>query len=123
MFLSWFLLGIINVQVCASRWLSLEPPVAESASVDIFYLNQPHHNNPLREIKWFGRCPCRRRVSLTKGMFEVYGLFLLEWAQTIMMTHDAFHWYVINWGNSATLNDISLIWLSASLHILRILQH
>ncbi|KAF8916416.1 hypothetical protein CPB85DRAFT_283467 [Mucidula mucida] len=80
MFLSWFLLGIINVQVY------------------IFYLNQPHHNNPLREIKWF-----------------VYGLFLLEWAQTIMMTHDAFHWYVINWGNSATLNDISLIWLNVPL--------
>ncbi|KAF8992092.1 hypothetical protein BDZ89DRAFT_1086394 [Hymenopellis radicata] len=81
MFLSWFLLGIITVQVY------------------IFYLNQPEHNNgPLRNIRWF-----------------VYGLFLLEWAQTIMMTHDGFHWYVINWGNSATLNDISLIWLNVPL--------
>ncbi|KAI0742420.1 hypothetical protein C8Q80DRAFT_1273096 [Daedaleopsis nitida] len=40
--------------------------------------------------------------------FLVYGLFLLDVAQTVMVTADAFHWFVFGFGNMNRLDDTFL---------------
>ncbi|KAF9017671.1 hypothetical protein BDZ89DRAFT_369959 [Hymenopellis radicata] len=77
MFLNWFLIGILSVQMY------------------LFFLSFSYNN---RYIKIY-----------------VYGLYLLEWAQTILMTYDAFHWFVFGWGNRAALMDVSTKWMNVPL--------
>jgi hypothetical protein len=38
----------------------------------------------------------------------VYGLFVLDILQTVMVTADAFHWFVYGFGNMDRLNDTFL---------------
>ena len=42
----------------------------------------------------------------------VYGLFLVETTQTILITHDGFNAYVISFGNLAALNEMQNEWLA-----------
>ncbi|KAF8918375.1 hypothetical protein CPB85DRAFT_1430548 [Mucidula mucida] len=78
MFLNWFLIGILSVQMC-----------------NLFFLSFSYNN---RYIKAY-----------------VYGLYLLEWVQTILMTCDAFHWFIFGWGNRAALTDVSTKWMNVPL--------
>ncbi|EEB96778.1 hypothetical protein MPER_04030 [Moniliophthora perniciosa FA553] len=43
----------------------------------------------------------------------VYGLYLLETAQTISLTHDAFRHFVYGFGDRVSLNKIYDIWLNS----------
>ena len=42
----------------------------------------------------------------------VFGLYLIETVQTILVTHDMFHAYAIGWGDLAQLESAQLEWLS-----------
>ncbi|KAH7929132.1 hypothetical protein BV22DRAFT_1081427 [Leucogyrophana mollusca] len=40
----------------------------------------------------------------------VYGIYVVEFVQTVLVTHDAFHWLVYSWGNLEGLEAINLSW-------------
>ncbi|KAH9945912.1 uncharacterized protein BXZ73DRAFT_95432 [Epithele typhae] len=40
----------------------------------------------------------------------IYGLYLVEWVQVILITHDAFQVYGAGWGNFAALNSPQWLW-------------
>lgn len=42
----------------------------------------------------------------------VYGIYLLETTQTILVTHDAFNGYAKGFGNLIDLNSAQLEWLA-----------
>ncbi|KDR86151.1 hypothetical protein GALMADRAFT_1326045 [Galerina marginata CBS 339.88] len=45
----------------------------------------------------------------------VYGTFLLETLQTILIAHDAFQTFVRGFGDPASLDDVGLAWFSVPL--------
>jgi hypothetical protein len=53
---------------------------------------------------------------------QVYGLALLDILQTIMVTADAFHWFVYGFGNMAQLDQTFLNSYVASLYSFLFLQ-
>ncbi|KAF9009200.1 hypothetical protein BDZ89DRAFT_1078645 [Hymenopellis radicata] len=85
MFLAWWLLGILTMQ-------------AYLFDLGHSSVSSDRDTGPRRRVRWF-----------------VFGLVAFEWLQTALVTYDAFHWFVYNWGNDDALNDVSLIWLNVPL--------
>ncbi|EGN94749.1 hypothetical protein SERLA73DRAFT_187806 [Serpula lacrymans var. lacrymans S7.3] len=47
-----------------------------------------------------------------KIKYLVYGLYLTEWVQTILMTNDAFQWFVFGYGHPNTLDNYYTSWFN-----------
>lgn len=75
---------------------------------DIYYLTFPR--DP-RYVKAFGTIPeAPASISLIILCIEVYGLFVLEVAQTCMISSDGYHWMVSGWGHPEVLTNSQLTW-------------
>lgn len=92
---NWGLYGVVSVQVCASHIL-LYPLVLTSHSrlhnIDYYYIAFPND-----------RLYCK---------ILVYGVFLLESLQTVVITHDAFASFGAGFGSFKALDDIQFTCLS-----------
>ena len=87
---NWGLYGILVVQVCKCSQYCMSK--STKGIIDIYHL----------AFKDDGR--------YTRAL--VYTLFVLETAQTIIATNDAFNTYARNFGDTDILVRIQLIWLS-----------
>ncbi|KAK0226566.1 hypothetical protein IW262DRAFT_1294738 [Armillaria fumosa] len=89
--LHWGLFGTLSVQLCTSLIHSSEFFLTHSR-LDLYYLAFPNDK------------------KFTK--YLVYGVYVVELAQTILASHDAFGLFGYDFGNFEALTEIRLNWLT-----------
>jgi hypothetical protein len=88
--LNWGLYGVLTVQVCELCLLYAFLPPTEHAIADLY---------------WIAFQDDRRIHQVL-----VYGLCILETAQSISLTHDGFQQFVYGFGDPASVNDSRDVW-------------
>ncbi|KAK0493068.1 hypothetical protein EDD18DRAFT_429764 [Armillaria luteobubalina] len=90
--LHWGLFGTLSVQLCTVLGIALHEAVSNSFSLDLYYLAFPKD----------------RRFT----KYLVYGIYIVELAQTMLVTHDAFAMFGYGFGDIEALTNMHFDWLT-----------
>lgn len=83
-------------------------PLVNHESIDIYYLNFP---NDILYFKLLGMVQYLETSSSTNWQYhksEVYGVFALDTASTMMAVSDCYHWFAADFGSIAALDNPQL---------------
>ncbi|PBL03263.1 hypothetical protein ARMGADRAFT_1069822 [Armillaria gallica] len=90
--LNWGLFGTLSVQLCVSLQVVLPPIVSNAFSLDLYYLAFPNDRR------------------FTKHL--VYGIYVIEFVQTMLVAHDMFATYGYGFGDMDALTGMNFNWLT-----------
>lgn len=103
--LNWGFMGVLVVQICKHAHSKITVAAHRHPFSDFYHLT--FRQDP-RAIRFLGNHICTFILTCLNVTVSVYGLFLLDIAQTCLVTADAFHWFVFGFGNMVRLDDTFL---------------
>ena len=90
--MNWGLFGTLSVQLCTSLRVILQQTIWNSFFLDLYYLAFPND----------------RRFT----KYTVYGIYVIEFGQTILVAYDMFATFGYGFGDMDSLTSVHFYWLA-----------
>ncbi len=93
--MNWGLFGTLSAQLCVSLRVVLHRIVSNGFSLDLYYLAFPND----------------RRFT----KYTVYGIYVIEFGQTILVAYDMFATFGYGFGDMDALTSVHIYWLAGTI--------